>query len=323
VIKSNIRLAELALTYHQITDVGLEEIARLLQVGLYGDTQGSNQYLEGLDLEGNEITGTGFSALNLTSSYDCPLVYVTFSYNPLNKEGRMFIAETVLKNKVLRQLALNNCGFELDSIVAVATSLDRNSVLETLYWDRPLVSPEQQEQLSDHLSHTFSHSCLNDVSMRQFGLLDQSVRLMCNVLHLNTNMISLNLESNRIGVAGAEALASYLITRNSNSLKYLFLSYNIIANDGAIALAEALKVNKSLCLLSLKTNKITAPGLKSIADTLETNTTLESLSLFGNDFSNANGKQYFDLIKNRLPYTGLRIDIDIYVVDGVYKVAEN
>ena len=72
----------------------------------------------------------------------------------------------------------------------------------------------------------------------------------------------------------------------------------------------------------MRSNGINAIGLKALGIALETNNSLEMLSLFGNDFSCDVGKQYQDLIGTRLNIIGVRVDIQIYFVDGVYEVAE-
>jgi hypothetical protein len=73
----------------------------------------------------------------------------------------------------------------------------------------------------------------------------------------------------------------------------------------------------------MKTNKIGPVGLEAIANALENSVNLESLTIFGNDFSNKNGSHFYDLIQHRLPYTNVFLDIDVYVVDGIFKIAEN
>lgn len=75
--------------------------------------------------------------------------------------------------------------------------------------------------------------------------------------------------------------------------------------------------------LSLKNNKIGSLGLSAICEVLEVNNTLESVTIFGNSFDNVNGNQFHNLINCRIPYTGLFLDIDVYVVDGEFLIAEN
>jgi hypothetical protein len=107
ILKADIQLVDLLLTYHLITDVGLEEISRLFKPDSDGGSSRHNAPFEGLDLEGNEITGSCFDAINLASGYACSLVVFNISSNPLSKEGRHCIANAVAKNKTLRQLSIN------------------------------------------------------------------------------------------------------------------------------------------------------------------------------------------------------------------------
>ncbi len=75
--------------------------------------------------------------------------------------------------------------------------------------------------------------------------------------------------------------------------------------------------------MTLKNNKIGYRGLLALANALECSRNLESISLFGNHFDNDSGKRYFDLCNNRFPYMNMHIDLSVYVVDGVYNIAEH
>ena len=57
---------------------------------------------------------------------------------------------------------------------------------------------------------------------------------------------------------------------------------NGIGDDGAKAIAEALKVNPVLTTLSIWGNKIGAEGAKAIAEALKVNAVLTSLDLMAN-----------------------------------------
>ena len=92
---------------------------------------------------------------------------------------------------------------------------------------------------------------------------------------------SIYLCSNEIGVAGAEALASYLIQIPEKSVEILRLSFNRIADEGMKGFADALCVNKSLCQLTLKHNKAKQSGLISLGEALYNNNTIQLLTLIG------------------------------------------
>ncbi|AAY62181.1 leucine Rich repeat family protein [Rickettsia felis str. Pedreira] len=71
--------------------------------------------------------------------------------------------------------------------------------------------------------------------------------------------------------------------KKSKSITTLNLNNNEITDKGAIAIAEALKINNTLQSLKLMDNKIGNEGIKRIACALIENTTLTSLNLMDNN----------------------------------------
>ena len=336
IIKCNLLLECLSLPYHNITDIGLGYICQTLlcEVPVVADEEQQNMRLEVLDLEGNEITARGLHLLRLHSTEKCSLLSLNLSCNRLEEQGGMIIAEALTTNRTLRQLIVNNCGFSLNATIAVATSLGKLSkmgkpVLEELQIDRPYLGQKVGEDAVDHFSRVCANTnvSLAALSLKHYSMGDLSCRYLANALTRSVSLVSLNLECNKIGAAGAESLASYIILRAKNGmpgLRSLRMSYNCIGDDGAIALSQALAQTTSLLEISLKNNSIGVGGLVAIGRSLFTNNTLEAISLFGNDFdSKESGKLFHDLLTERVPYIGLVLDIIVYNVDGVYMVAEN
>jgi hypothetical protein len=52
------------------------------------------------------------------------------------------------------------------------------------------------------------------------------------------------------------------------------------------------------------------------------NNSIKKIALFGNDFDANSGKVFFDLIKNRLNFLETKIDVSVYIVDGIFHVGE-
>ncbi len=100
-------------------------------------------------------------------------------------------------------------------------------------------------------------------------------------LQTNTTLTSMYLDDNGIGAAGATALATALQT--NTTLTELNLDDNDVGNAGATALATALQTNTMLTSLSLRFNDIGNAGATALATTLQTNITLASLNLENND----------------------------------------
>ena len=81
----------------------------------------------------------------------------------------------------------------------------------------------------------------------------------------------LNLSSNRIGDAGAAAIARAIGDGGLKSLQQLHMAHNDIGDGGALALAEAFTAAKAhpIETLSLQHNNIGDAGLKAIAQSLK------------------------------------------------------
>ena len=90
----------------------------------------------------------------------------------------------------------------------------------------------------------------------------------------------LRLGSNPIGNNGAKAIAEAL--KVNTVLTQLWLNDNKIGDNGAKAIAEALKVNTVLTNLYLGYNSIGVEGAKAIAEALKVNTVLTKLVLYSN-----------------------------------------
>lgn len=339
--QSNVPIRSLSLTYHNLTDDSIEFIRDSLLIG--GSTS-----LDHLDLEGNDITVKGLKFLQLNNSELCPLASLNLSGNPIQEKGGLAISEALLTNMNLRSLKLNNCGFNLTAIVGIAAGLAGGSrQIQELEIDRPVLPKYVPgEESSDHFSRVLGGAkSLKTLSLRHHNIGDGGARLLAYNLNKASQLLCINLECNKIGIAGAEALASYLIIQAREQekaakpssaigdgrdkqppavgLQQLLLSYNPLGDQGAAALADAIKVNRTLRTLTLKNGNVKDAGLMAIGKALEENNTLQALSLFGNDFdNNETGQLFHEMIQHRLPYVGLSLDIKTYVVDGKYMIAE-
>ena len=85
------------------------------------------------------------------------------------------------------------------------------------------------------------------------------------------SLTQLSLHKNRIGDAGAAAIARAIGDGGLKSLQQLHMAHNDIGDGGALALAEAFTAAKAhpIETLSLQHNNIGDAGLKAIAQTLK------------------------------------------------------
>ena len=96
--------------------------------------------------------------------------------------------------------------------------------------------------------------------------------------------ISLDLQEvgAAFGDAGAASLAAQL--KGNSALKLVYLGFNEIGDEGAIAIANLLRDDgaSALATLNLPFNKITEKGVVALADALEHNTVTTQVELNGN-----------------------------------------
>ncbi len=166
----------------------------------------------------------------------------------------MELATYVQGNGRLQALLVNGSNLNLKASIALTTSLHETTTLAVLGLDKPLLNFSKQEEVTDHISRVLLNkdSGLRELSLRFHGLQDRGARLLSDALSRNTMLTHINLESNKICVAGAEALASVLILQHRqkmadprarrNYITSLKLSHNFLCDEGALALAEVTNI---------------------------------------------------------------------------------
>ncbi|XP_061256980.1 NLR family CARD domain-containing protein 3 isoform X1 [Bos javanicus] len=96
------------------------------------------------------------------------------------------------------------------------------------------------------------------------------------------------LRSNSIGPQGAKALADAL--KINRTLASLSLQSNRIRDDGARSMAEALATNRTLSVLHLQKNSIGPVGTQQMADALKQNRSLKELMFSSNSIGDGGAK---------------------------------
>ena len=137
---------------------------------------------------------------------------------------------------------------------------------------------------------------------------DPQLKILCNVLQGYAHMIeNVDLKYNHIHDEGAMYLADLL--RLSPELKYLDLSGNSIEVKGAQILAEVLKESEQLMYLNLNGNFILTEGSMSITELLFTNLKLMHLDI-GNNELDHDGMIALSSVINCSNYTLEVLNID-------------
>lgn len=120
-------------------------------------------------------------------------------------------------------------------------------------------------------------------------------------------MLSL-CENQWISAPGVQALAAALPF--NHSLHTLFLDHNVQCGDeGAVAMAEALKANQALTNVTLGGNKIGDAGALAMADMLRINNALKRISLNENRIGEHGAFTIGQVVKKRQPPASLSVDL--------------
>ena len=129
-----------------------------------------------------------------------------------------------------------------------------------------------------------------------------------------------SLSENNIDAGGAIAIAEAL--KVNTLVTQLNLEFNQIGAAGAIAIAEALKVNKSVSQLNLHSNDIDAAGAIAIADSLKINTSVTELNLEFNQIGAAGAIAIAEALKINTSVTELNLSRNNIDAAGAIAIAD-
>jgi len=227
--------------------------------GLIGNTK-----LVKLDLYGNKIERSGCeSIINLLQTSSCNLT----------------------------RLNLGRCNLNNEAVTTIVRSLAGNTKLEHLGLSKSHIKSSGCELIITLLQDP---SCnINSLDLGRCGLKNDLTTKIVSSLIGNTKMAKLDLSSNGIGRSGCESIATLLQDPNSNvenvSLLWNNLGTrlpsddNVINDDCARILAQALVGNNKLTCLDLRRSSITKPGWNAFSNILS-NCSNHTLSSFGPDY---------------------------------------
>jgi hypothetical protein len=129
----------------------------------------------------------------------------------------------------------------------------------------------------------------------------------------------IDLHLNDIGDEGASALADAL--KVNTSVKTINLGCNRIGNEGAAALADALKENMSLTTIDLASNGIGDQGASVLADALTVNTSVTSINLDSNTIGNQGATALADALQVNTSVTYMDLD-ENFEIDEFNRASE-
>ena len=146
------------------------------------------------------------------------------------------------------------------------------------------------------------------IDLHEKSLTAHNVTVVAEILKSNTRVTIVDLDGNtEIGDEGAKALAEAL--KVNATVKTLWLKSCGIGDDGAVALAEALRSNTSLTEVYLWYNKeIGDEGAKALAEALKGNATVKTLDLHGCGIGDDGAAALAEALRSNTSLTQLWLD---------------
>lgn len=154
-----------------------------------------------------------------------------------------------------------------------------------------------QNNLPALINHLDSNRQSSTLSLAYASISDDGVAETAKFVRDNPFVKYLDLRGNNIQAKGAIALANGI--KLNRSLRSLNLKWNSIGRDpsGVGALADALKSNLTIGHVDLRNNRINNIGAKHVAEMLKANTTITHLDLSWNDLGVDGGIALLDGLK--------------------------
>ena len=243
--------------------------------------------LEALNLNGNAFGRLGCNSLTQTlmSNSGLGLRSLSLRNNPIGDEAVKGVAKFLRLNPALTDLDVGNVGASTQGLVHLASAIGGNTRLSSLNIDRPRVEG-CDEETTVHLAKALrTNRSLERLSMAKHCLKSYGTMwLMEYVSTWNQGSVKfLDIGSNQIDAEGAKYIAKALASGDC-AVEELILRANRLTDEGAIAIAAAIKKNTSLTKLDLSFTSLADAGLVALANALVGNVTLKTLLLGGNKF---------------------------------------
>eukprot|EP01012_Entosiphon_sulcatum_P025573 TRINITY_DN30914_c0_g1_i1.p1 TRINITY_DN30914_c0_g1~~TRINITY_DN30914_c0_g1_i1.p1 ORF type:complete len:735 (+),score=211.41 TRINITY_DN30914_c0_g1_i1:67-2271(+) len=254
-----------------------------------------NQHYAVLDLSGNRLRDAGAECIAQLLEHNDTIVHLAMKSNDIGHVGGEAIARALERNNTLTSLDLsgisgiNRNHLGTKGAQALSNCLQVNNVLCILNLGSNGLGKEGMGLLSQGLVYNQTLTEI-DLSSNNFGW--EGCQILATVLD-TANFRVLNLERNYIGDKGCAIIANALKIpkRAAGILEKLDLSYNLIHAQGFKAMADTIRLTKSLKYLKLDGNELTATdGSYEFAMALRENRSLLHLALNKNDIGAEGGK---------------------------------
>lgn len=278
-------LKSIDLSFNHLTDDGAICLSDFLR---------DSKLLESLNLQGNNFTHVGAKSLADALNHNSTLSSLNLSTNDIN-EGTMSITAMLQVNACLKHLFLSRCCIPLRAFVVL---MHVGKKLETLD-----ISSNQTLSVFSHFPKLLEGS-LETLFAARMQITDHVFHLHIYPALFSSILRILDLTANHLMQDSAKLVADVL--RRCGLLQTLCLDYNNIGDTGAVYIADALLCNSSLKVLGLNNCGISEKGLCALGSSSKKSDF--NIRLWGNSFSHKSCEQWESAV--------CTIDFVIYKVDN-------
>lgn len=214
------------------------------------------------------------------------------------------IVEALPQTKTLDTIVLNKCRLRDDGLIKIANALEKanhinirsfscrqnrignkgvtalaflfskSTTLETLDLSENSISSKGAANILSAFSSN-PNPALNNLNLSQNEIWDMDDG---SFLRSNKTLKVFNLDGNFMHDEGAEQIANAIAANKQSVIEKLYLGWNGISDDGAIALARMMESNETLQVLGLAENDISNTGARAILSALAINTSVREIS---------------------------------------------
>ena len=322
-----------------LSDINMSFInLRLVEVKILSDDLKMNSVCKRLSLISCGITDEKTKVLS--GGIKCSNIEILeLSFNDIGDEGALALAHSIESCLSLHTLNLScNCVGDdgaMAIVKAIVSKHDKNFSLHL--WNNNITKYGANALLQIMANININSLDIDSRNIGSSGAAAVSLSLtkyknerqaLTDALNCFGDLLELNLSCNSIGDDGAKALADALKKCCNIKLTSLNLSSNSIGDDGAKALADALKncCNIKLTSLNLSSNSIGDDGAKALADALKNccNIKLTSLNLSSNSIGSDGAKAFVDALKKccNIKLTSLNLSSNSIGSDGAKSLAD-
>ena len=344
-LQFNISLQELNMSRNEVTSEGIKKITEALHV---------NKTLKRLDLSINKIADEGINFISDALKDNISLQQLNISHSDLTNREIKVIAEAIKLNSTLQNINISKNHISTEGLLYFMEAVKNNCTLQVVNITHNNVTRSgftSIKQCIENFQHpiqiiaswneirkggklvtkitTYTSSDPDDIEEDVWSRdeYDGDHLVMClseclkedNIVQ-KVDLTNYYYSNNKITSKGAIKIAEAI--KVNKTLQELDIHDNNISDNGAAAISDALKSNNSLQILNMSYNNITSEGAKLIAEAIKINKTLQELDISHNNISDDGAAAISDVLKSNNSLQILSMSHNKITSEGAKLIAE-